>query len=149
MMSMKPCKITDRLLPYLAIAHVLLMPLTVWASWQPLALAWTPHKGDASAWVMNILLYGIGLSWIILSIIATAFFKRWRAALLCYIPYAIWILPAQFKAISLRFQPRLLQWPNLGGTVWTYTCTAVVLITLCTSMVYIYEAYYPVRKKPQ
>ncbi len=130
--------ITDRILPYLAVAYLLMILLLLWMLWLPLSFAFEPHKGSATAWVLHILWHGVALNTALLLFVAWAFYRRWRYLLLFFIPYNAYMYPLLWESIVLIMRPHNLT-PSLAGNVWTFSLTIVLTLTLITTFIFIIE----------
>ena len=136
---MKPYKITDRCLPSLAIANLLTLIPMIWSMWIPLSFGIYPHEGNASMWMFNIIVYGIGISTLIACVSAWALFKKWYPILILYIPYGAYMLPKLYISIKEYMDPRTMSDFFLASRIWTYSFTALLIATLIICAIYIAE----------
>ena len=136
---MTPYKITDRCLPYLATANLLTLIPLIWSMWIPLSFGIYPHDGNASMWMFNIIVYGIGIGTLIACVTAWAFYKKWRYMLLLYIPYTIYQWPGIMMSLKNYTQPTTYTSFYLAGRIWTYSFTALLIATLIVCAIYITE----------
>lgn len=138
---MKKYRYTDNLLLVLAVGNLAMIGPLIWAFWFMLSLAFNPHEGDAATYVLNILIHGIGIELVILVASAFVFFKRWRLALLLYIPYTMYMLPRLIEAVIYYYKSQALTDTvfYLPAKVHTWAYTTLLGLTIITLFVFIIE----------
>ena len=137
---MTPYKITDRCLPYLAIANLLMIGPLLWLMWMPLSFGIYPHEGNATTWIFNILVYGIGIELTLILLSAWSFFKKWRYMLLLYIPVSLYMLPDLIEQTILYYHNSSFDTSfYLPGKVHTYAYETLLVATLIVCIIFIAE----------
>ena len=144
---MNQYRLTNKCLPYLAIANTLLIVILFWAFHQPLMFAWAAkHDGNTGAWLLylfKMVFYYIGIQLFIYLASAVCFFKKYRLALFLFTPYAIYMLPQHFAA-AYHYYLYPLQSNTalyLSSIVYTYSNIVVIILTLVTCFIYTYEIF--------
>lgn len=143
---MKLYRYTDKLLILLAIANILILLPQIWVLWFPLQIVFWPHTGDATQYVLNILIHGLGIGFIISTVTAYAFFKRWRWLLFLYIPYCFWMLSFILPALKMYDDPRTDSSFYLPDKVYNWSLLALIALTLLTTLIFLIETFLAKRK---
>ena len=137
-------KLTDKCLPTLAIANILIISTLLWVFQQPLTLVWiAKHDGHTGAWLLLLLkmLFYIGIQLLIYLALAVCFFKKYRLALFFTIPYAIYMLPKHFS-VAYNYYLHPLQSNSalyLSSKVYAWSNIIVIIASLTTCFIYIWE----------
>lgn len=132
-------KYTDKILPIIAIACIIMIPILIWSVWQVLDMA---LYGKAYAFVRTLFVHVLAIEILIFGLSALAFFKRWRWILLFYIPYSAYMLPQLIMNIIDYFKHQQFHSAFYFPAKlheWAY---AILLIVIClTCILFLFEAY--------
>lgn len=141
---MNQYKLTDKCLPTLAIANIIIISTLLWVFQQPLMLVWiAKHDGHTGAWLLFLfkMAFSIGIQLLIYLASAVCFFKKYRFALFFYIPYAIYMLPKHFS-VAHNYYLHPLQSNTalyLPSKVYAWSNIIVIIAALVTCFIYIFE----------
>lgn len=137
-------KYTDKVLPILAVASLIMIPILIWSVWQVLDMA---ISGKAYAFIQTLFIHVLAIEILIFGFSALAFLKRWRWILLFYIPYSAYMLPELITNIIDYFKHQqfnsVFYFPAKLHE-WSY---AILLLVIClTCMLFLIEAYQGKRR---
>lgn len=131
---------TDLVLKILAMASLLMIPISIWSIWQFIEMA---LYGKAFPVLLTILVHGIGIEVLVSLITAWAFLRKLRWFLFLYIPYSIYMLPNLMAEISnYLYHPQLHSPFYFPSICYAWIQTGFLLAICCTCLLCLFETYH-------